>query len=450
MMPTGSNAAPKPTPIRWHILALLMALCFISHFNRASMASAGDERIMKQFGISTEQMGVVYSAFLIVYTLFMIPGGVFIDRYGPRMALAAMGLSTALFCAFTGAVGWGMVAASQVWISLLVVRSLMGLLTTPLHPAGARAAANWFPAQQRTLANGLITGASLLAYACVHPIFGALIDRFDWPGAFQIAGVCTAALAMVWFVYASDYPWQHRLTGDSGGERSSSQSHDGKANPTTELRPNQGETGIALTSLLRNRSLILLTLSYGAVGYFQYLFFYWLHYYFDDVLRMGKTDSRFYTSLPTLAMAVGMPLGGWLTDVAQKSLRTQAGRTLVPKAGMIVSSVLLLLGITANETFWIVWWFTLSLGLLGLCEGAFWTTAVEIGVSRGGTAAAIMNTGGNGIGLLAPIITPAVATQLGWTWGIGLGALVGALGALCWWWINPTRADGKVDSSIAC
>jgi hypothetical protein len=117
---------------------------------------------------------------------------------------------------------------------------------------------------------------------------------------------------------------------------------------------------------------------------------------------------------------------------------------------MIVSSVLLLLGIAANETFWIVWWFTLSLGVLGLCEGAFWTTAVEIGVSRGGTAAAIMNTGGNGIGLLAPIITPAVATQLGWTWGIGLGSLVGALGALCWWWIDPTRGDDKVDSSIAC
>src|SRR5438105_15454286 len=96
-----------PSPTRWLMLALLMALCFISHFNRASMASAGDERIMKQFGISTEQMGVVYSAFLVVYTVFMIPGGFFIDRFGPRVALAGMGLGTALFCAFTGMVGWG-------------------------------------------------------------------------------------------------------------------------------------------------------------------------------------------------------------------------------------------------------------------------------------------------------------------------------------------------------
>src|SRR5262245_6958502 len=205
---------------RNRILALLMALCFISHFNRASMASAGDERLMKQFGISPEQMGVVYSAFLVVYTVFMIPGGFFIDRFGPRLALAGMGIGTAVFCVFTGMVGWGFISASQVWLSLLIVRSLMGLLTTPLHPASARAAANWFPPQQRALANGLITGAALLAYAVVHPLFGALIDRFDWPVAFLISGGCTAALALVWFGTSSDRPLIQGEDPLSGSHRS--------------------------------------------------------------------------------------------------------------------------------------------------------------------------------------------------------------------------------------
>src|SRR5438034_2763004 len=102
----------QPTPVRWRILVLLMALCFISHFNRASMASAGDERIMKQFGISTEQMGVVYSAFLIIYTIFMIPGGLFIDRFGPLVALTVMGVRSAMLCACTGMLGWRCIAPS--------------------------------------------------------------------------------------------------------------------------------------------------------------------------------------------------------------------------------------------------------------------------------------------------------------------------------------------------
>ena len=68
--------------------------------------------------------------------------------------------------------------------------------------------------------------------------------------------------------------------------------------------------------LLRDRNLLLLTQSYAAVGYFQYLFFYWMHYYFDEVVHMGKTESRFYSGIPSLAMAVlAVPVGSlaWIT-----------------------------------------------------------------------------------------------------------------------------------------
>src|SRR5438034_6052248 len=176
-------------------------------------------------------------------------------------------------------VGWGFIAASQVWLSLLVVRGLMGLLTTPLHPAGARAVSNWFPERQRALANGLITGAALLAYAAVHPLFGALIDRFDWPTAFLISGGCTAGLASIWFIASSDRP------GCESTIHLSDATLSGRA-PAFDIGPGSSDFGY----LLRNRSLLLLTLSYAAVGYFQYLFFYWMHYYFGEVVRMGKTE----------------------------------------------------------------------------------------------------------------------------------------------------------------
>src|SRR5262249_36579980 len=151
-------------------------------------------------------------------------------------------------------------------------RSVMGLFTTPLHPACARAASNWFPDHQRALANGLITGAALLAYALVHPIFGGLIDRFDWPVAFMITGVGTALLASLWFFCADDSPAQNASSAHSTPR-------------TTPVVAENGPAGNPFGHLLRDRSLLLLTLSYGAVGYFQYIFFYWLHYYFNDVLQ---------------------------------------------------------------------------------------------------------------------------------------------------------------------
>jgi MFS transporter, ACS family, D-galactonate transporter len=402
------------------ILAFLMALCFISHFNRASITSAGDERIMKQFGISPESMGVIYSSFLIVYTLFMIPGGWLIDRRGPRFALACMGLGSALFCVFTGAIGFGLFAAAQIWLALLVVRSLMGLLSVPLHPGAARAAGNWFDPAQQSFANGLITGASILAYAVVHPIFGSLVDRFDWPIAFVITGTATALLAIAWWICASDYP--------------SDLSH-----PHTQAAEIQSAPSIL--SKTSRRNLILITLSYSAVGYFQYLFFYWLHYYFESILHMEKTESRYLAGLPNLAMAFSMPFGGWITDRYVRWRGDVSARAFVPKIGMILSALLLACGIFAKDQFWIVACFTASLAVLGLCEASFWTVAVSLGGQRGGTSAAIMNTGGNGIGLLAPMITPFIGARLGWEWGLGLGAIIGLLGGLCWFGIDLREAN---------
>lgn len=421
--PTATKAVSLAGSRRWLILAFLMALCFISHFNRASITSAGDERIMGQFGISPERMGMIYSAFLLVYTAFMIPGGWLIDRRGPTLALALMGIGSALFCGITGLVGFGLIAGAQVWVTLLIVRSLMGLFSTPLHPGAARAVGNWFPAGGQALPNGLITGASIMAYAVVHPVFGGLIDRLDWPTAFLITGGFTGLLAIAWFLCAQDHPSRVDV-----------------ASPLTPVSKAPAQPWSPET----RRNLALLTLGYSAVGYFQYLFFYWLHYYFDSVLHMEKAESRYFAGLPNLAMAACMPIGGWLADQAVRWRGKPEDGTLIPKAGMLLSAALLGCGIFAENRFWIVALFTASLGVLGLCEASFWTAAVKLGRERGGTAAAIMNTGGNGIGLLAPMVTPWLGTHLGWGWGLGAGALIGAAGAVCWFGIGRSLSDPQV------
>src|SRR5262245_33408078 len=200
MKATASNTVP------WRVVALLMALCFISHMNRVSMSVAGNSRIMAEYNVSPTEMGTVYSAFLLVYTIFMIPGGFVIDRVGPRLALLAMGFGSSLLGALTGAVGFGFTIAGRLLVTLIVVRGVMGLLTTPLHPGSARAVDLWVSLPRRSLANGLVTGAALLGIACTYRVFGALIARFDWPLAFVITGAATALLTAVWAVCAPDRP----------------------------------------------------------------------------------------------------------------------------------------------------------------------------------------------------------------------------------------------------
>jgi MFS family permease len=424
-----------PTRVRRRILGLLMALCLISHLNRASMSVAGTDRIMDRFNLDPTSMGAVYSAFLLIYSLCMIPGGLFIDRFGPRRALLVVGFGSALLGALTGVTGWLFSSGAQLLTALVIVRGTMGLLSAPLHPAAARAVGNWFPFPQRGLANGMVTCAAIVGVALAYPGFGALIQWMDWPGAFVLCAGITALLAGGWLALSSDSPTRHPATNEQERRLIS----DDEPLSTTAA----GGSSAGWVELLCNRSLLLITLSYAAVGYFQYLFVYWMQYYFDKVLHLGGTASKYYAGILQVALAIGMPLGGWLSGWLAHRIGVRRGRALVSGGGMAASALLLVLGVLSREPVWIVTWFALAHAALGASEGPFWATAVDIGRSRGGTAAAICNTGGNLGGLLAPVATPWISGLFGWPWGIGLGGVICFLGALCWCGIDPTRRTSE-------
>lgn len=409
----------------WRLILLLMAICFIAHFNRISMAAAADLRIMEQFDISTTKMGTVYSAFLVAYTLAMIPCGWLIDRRGPKFALGMVWFGSALFVALTAAVSLVSTATAAIAL-VLVIRSLMGVVSAPLHPGAATAVGLYLPPAQRSKANGFVTGAALLGIAATYPLFGWMIDQLGWPAAFLVMSLVTAGFGGLWMIY--------------GPRRSTHAVPEVARN----VAPDQASTtSLSVPPWLRHRNLALLTLSYGAIGYFQYLFFYWVHHYFAEVLKVPEDRSRRYAAIPPLAMAVGMPLGGWLSDWIQVRYGWRAARVGLGFVTMSTSAALLWLGVRLDDPLASLACLSLSLGVLGMIEGPFWATAVEVGGAQGGFSAAVVNTGGNGIGLIAPIATPLISDTLGLGWqaGITVASVVCLGGAICWLGINQRSED---------
>jgi MFS family permease len=408
----------------------------MSWFNRVSMSVAYDEHIRDELGISELAIGYVYSALVVAYVICMAPGGWFADRVGTRVALTVMGLGSALFVALTGVVGLAARPVPATVAALLAVRAALGAFTAPIYTGSSRAIACWFPARQRAGANGAIMAAAVLGIAACPHAFGTLLDLFAWPTAFVLTGVVTALLALLWVWYARDLPAQHPrvnlgeirwIRPDESNEPPhdvrSGAAVDGDARPPLRDGPEVADAR-AWRAILTNRNLILLTLSYAGVGYFQYLFFFWMHYYFEGVLKLGRYESRDYATILYLAMAAGMFLGGWLADYLALAWGRRRGRAVVVVSGMLAGAALLGGGLFASQPGWIVLWFALGLAAVGATEGPLWATALDLGGRRGATAAGIFNTGGNAGGVLAPVVTPLVSMAYGWPWGIGLGSLV--------------------------
>ncbi|MBX9583635.1 MAG: MFS transporter [Gemmataceae bacterium] len=430
-------SVPPPTAVRWRIVALLTGLAFLAHFNRLSISVAANAHFIGPGGLSAEQMGAVYSAFLLVYAVGMLPGGWLLDRIGPRRAMAGMGVGLGACGVVTGALGWSGLAVAALWVPLLVVRGLAGAASVPLHPGAARAVSLWLPLRERSTANGLVTAGALVGIALTYPGFGWLMDRVGWPAAFALCGAALALLALAWWALAADAPADHPRVNDAE-RRLVAEGGTAPARTRSGLRDVLG--------LFGNRRLVLLTLSYGAVGYVQYMFFYWVEYYFEKELKLPPDESRGAAFTVTMAMAAGMAGGGWVTDALGRRLGHRWGSRLVVLLAMGLGAGFGLLGVSTTDPRQVVWCFALALGAVGLCEGVFWTTAPTLEPGRGGLACALMNTGGNGVGMLAPVVTPLLGHYYGWTAAVAVACAVCGAGGLLWLGIAPgeTKAGPPV------
>ncbi|MBQ11864.1 MAG: MFS transporter [Planctomyces sp.] len=396
---------------RWRIVALVMGFAAIGHFNRIGISVAGDEMFIPKLGIGETQMGWVYTTFLIVYTIGMLPGGWLIDRIGSARALTLFGLTMGTFVILTGVLGWIGTSPKIFLICLLVIRGLAGLCNAPLHPGAAHVVSDEMSVDRRATANGMITAGALIGIACCYPAFGWLMDTLTWQWAFVVSGSILIAYALLWRLFASPLLPHPRSTPSATQENVDSPS---------------------VWSLLKHRNLLLLTLSYAAYGYFQYLFFYWMGYYFKDVLNVPAVEARWASFWIMLAMGAGMAIGGRWTDVMCGWLGTNHGRRTIVITGMGLGAVFGLIGVNVTGLVNVSVCLAISMAATGMCEGVFWTTATDIGGESRGLSGAFMNTGGNVGGLISPVLTPIIADKLGWPGAIATACIISGVGGFVW------------------
>jgi len=404
---------------RWWIIVLLMGYAALGHFNRVGISVAGDEMFIPKLGIPETRMGWVYTAFLIVYTIGMLPGGWLIDRIGSGRALTLFGLTMGTFVILTGAMGWVTHTPQSLWIGLLVIRGLAGVCNAPLHPAAAHVVSEVMPYNRRATANGMITAGALVGIACCYPGFGQLMDWLTWQWAFVVSGSMLIAYSLLWQLLAS--PSLSRL----------------HAKSVSTAKPNAPSTWL----VLRQSNLWLLTLSYAAYGYFQYLFFYWMGYYFKEVLQVPDVQARWASFWIMMAMGAGMAIGGRSTDVVCGLLGTTRGRRAIVVAGMGLGAVFGLIAVNVTGLTSVALCLAISMGATGMVEGVFWTTATDIGGKSRGLSGAFMNTGGNVGGLLSPVLTPIMAEQIGWSGSIVVACVISGGGGFVWFLIKPPSSS---------
>jgi ACS family glucarate transporter-like MFS transporter len=403
----------------------MIAFSAVSYLDRIIMSIAAPQ-MLNDLALSETRIGWIYSAFILTYAVFMAPGGHLADRFGADRILLLVGIGSALFTALTAFAGIpGVGEWFGIFPSFLIVRLALGACTAPLYPSCARINATVIPATWRARVWGGVAAGCGIGGACAPPLFTFIQARWGWRAGFCLCGGGTATLALAWFWIRRN---AFRITG---------------VTPPTAASP----INHARRRLLLNPNLVLLTVAYAATNYFEYIFFYWLFYYFGQVRHIATEQSAAYTTAIWLSWAAMTPIGGWVSDRAAAAFGRRNGRRLVPIFALTLSAVLLYLATSAKNPIAMVSILCAALGCAAATEGPFWVAASEIGKAQPAAAAGIMNTGGSVGGFLAPVITPLIAGWGGWPTALYTGSAV-VLGAVGLWFFVDADQESCQAKSI--
>ncbi len=272
--------------LRWKIAVLVGVAIAISYLDRQTLPVAVNA-IAKDIPLSNVQFSTLQSAFLFSYAFMYAGGGKLTDALGTRLGFTVIMIFWSLACASHAlALSFGMLAVS---------RFLLGMGEGGGFPAATRAVAEWFPAQDRASAMGIINAGTSVGAVIAPPLIAFTLGFANWRWIFLISG----ALGLLWTAW-----WRRSYFVP--------EAHADQANRHEMLGESENNPPwIALLHIREVWGLIIAKFLSDAAWYF-YLF--WLPKYLYDARGFDTKAVGTFAWIPYAAAGVGCLAGGWFSS----------------------------------------------------------------------------------------------------------------------------------------
>ncbi len=411
-----------PTRARHRVLLLGFLMAVITYLDRVCISAAAPD-MSSDLGLSSMQMGYVFSIFALAYGIFEIPMGWLGDRYGQRSLLTRIVVCWSAFTVLTG-LAWN-------YLVLLVVRFVFGAAEAGAFPTLARALARWFPHLERGRANGVMWMGARLGGSLAPPLAALLIARLGWRTTFFLFGVTGLFWCAAFWPWYRDDPADHRAVNAA----ELAYIREGRVIPTDE----QGKAAEMWGRLLRSPSMWALFGMYFCAAYGFFFFVTWLPTYLVEEHGLTLERSGLYSALPLGFGAVGSIAGGAFSDwLIRRTGSLRWGRRAVGVGGFMLAAVGFGLAVVARSPLAAVLCLAFAQGAQDLTLPVAWATCVEIGGAFGGTATGFMNTASS----LSAMISPVSAAWLAETFGsfhamFLVATVIYVIGGLLWLAVDP-------------
>jgi len=176
----------------WFALFVLFAINALNFFDRLILGAVG-EQVRKEFTLDDASLGLLSTAFTLLYAFVGIPFGRLADKISRRKILSI------------GVVLWGIMTAAsgiaQNFWQIFAFRLGVGVGEASCAPAAASLISDLFPAEKRARAMSIFMLGLPIGIALSFYISGSVAQDHGWRAAFFVAGIPGILIAILaWFV----------------------------------------------------------------------------------------------------------------------------------------------------------------------------------------------------------------------------------------------------------
>jgi MFS transporter, ACS family, glucarate transporter len=411
-----------PTHARYRVVALATTLAMITYLDRACIATLAPG-IIRDLGLTTVQMGYVFTAFQLAYALFEIPTAWWADRKGTRAVLSRIVIWWSCLTALT--------AAAFSYPVLLAIRFLFGIGEAGAWPCVARTFSRWIPRRERGTVQGVFFAGAHLVGGLTPALVLWLLHYLSWRQIFVCFGAVGFVWVAIWLWWFRNDPSEHSAVNQA------------ELHTIVSERPPDSAHAAGMQywrTLCASRNLLALCIMYVPNCMIFYFCITWLPTYLKQRHGFDATSLGIFAGLPLIVSMPGDLLGGVVTDRLTSRYGLRIGRCGLGAVAYTMAGIALLGAAASSTPIVAATLIAVATGLTMFTLGAAWGTVIEIGRNHVGVVGATMNSIGNLAAMLNPLIV-AYSVQWFGSWNLPL-YLMGALflvGAFCWTLIDPRQ-----------
>ena len=296
----------KVKGLRWWIIGLIALATIINYIDRSAINIMWPF-IYKEFGIadadSKTALAFITSFFMLAYALGQTLTGKMMDAIGTRLgfvvSIVAWSISIALH------------ALARSLASFSVFRAMLGISEAGNWPGATKSNAEWFPAKERAIAQGIFGAGASMGSVVAAPLVAALFLLLGW----RLTFACIAVLGFLWVI-----PWLliNKATPDKHPWITQQEQDHILENTVGKPSENTIEKSYTWRELLQFKNTWGIISARFFIDPIWWMFLTWLPTFLKEQFGFDIKQVGSFSWLPYLFAAIGGLLGGFYSSALIK------------------------------------------------------------------------------------------------------------------------------------